>query len=488
MIKDTLPVDARNPVNDPADTEAQLAQARRLFEANDPARAEALLAAMHARVPARDDVAWMLAEVRRSQGRLSGASQALYECCDACGFEPALSLRCAEFARQCDRHEVAARITDAALLRGTAPPELLMLAGHLARESGDFTKARARYHAAMDADIDLTRHHVLAALANTRRYDDAADSDIARLEAHFRNVALPISSRASAGFGLAKIRDDLGDYEAGAGVLREANAMAKPGHPWDRRAWDGFVESRVRDAIVPGSGIVDPGYVPVFIVGVPRSGTTLTASLLARATGARDRGELRALRYIGAQLVGGGHLGSTFALTEAATLYRALSVQDDAPARWYVDQDPLNFRWLHVVAAMFPQARVIHLRRDPRDTALSLWGQEFAHPDLGFAYDFHDMAAFMHGHEALMQHWRAALSLEIFELDYDTLVSEPVATVARLADFIGARDVSPAEPDRVAPVQSASVWQARQPVYATSVGRWRNYAAYVPELARFALP
>jgi hypothetical protein len=134
---------------------------------------------------------------------------------------------------------------------------------------------------------------------------------------------------------------------------------------------------------------------------------------------------------------------------------------------------------------MFPQARVIHLRRGRADTALSLWTQDFAHADLGFAYDFGDMRACMAGHHALLQHWQRTLPLPILELDYETLVDEPAATLARLGGFIGAQPGTHAAAE-AAPVLSASVWQARQPVYRTSVGRWRAYAPFVPELARFA--
>lgn len=224
----------------------------------------------------------------------------------------------------------------------------------------------------------------------------------------------------------------------------------------------------------------------MFIVGLPRTGTTLTASLLARSTGARDRGELRTLRFIGENLASHGLLHNVDSLGEAAHLYRALARQDDAAATCYLDQDPLNFRWLHVAAAMFPQARVIHLRRDRRDTALSQWSQEFAHPDMAFTYDFQAMADYHAGHDALMRHWKQHLPLPVFELDYETLVSEPGQTLATLRAFIDVPAGDPGTTGENAPVQSASVWQARQPVYSTSVGRWRHYAPHVPELEQFA--
>lgn len=464
---------------------AQLAVARELWRQSRTAEAEQVLRELVELDPRNEDAGMLLAEVLRSQGRLGAASESLRELCRANGFEPRLCLRAAAFVQQCDRHAIAGQICQGTLARGAVPPELLVLAGHLARESGDFEAARARYAAALDAGIDLDRHHVLGALANTRRYVDADDADLARFAGHFADTRYSPRSRASAAFALAKAQNDLADYGLASATLRQANAMVHTTSPWSATAWRGFVAERRYETPVSINRMADRDVIPVFIVGLPRSGTTLTASLLARASGARDRGELRALRYVAEQLIAGGHLGSPAALAEAASVYRMLAVQDDVPASWYIDQDPLNFRWLHIAAAMFPQARVIHLRRDRRDTALSLWNQDFAHPDMAFAYDFQDMAAYMDGHDALMRHWKESLRLQICELDYEALVTDTEATLAGLCDFIGAPADGRSPSDESAPVQSASVWQARQPVYSTSVGRWRHYAPYVPELAQF---
>ena len=478
--------DAGMQTSDLTVTDARLVEAHACFQRNDPARAEALLRSVLLHAPAWEDAAMLLAEVLRSQGRLGAASEVLREWCGANGFELTPSLRAARFAQQCDRHSIAREICECALARHAMPSaELLALAGHVAREAGDFLVARERDLAALETGIDLERNHVLSALVNTRRYTDAADPDIARCEMHFRNTAYSARSRASAGFGLAKIRNDLGDHPSTAQALRDANAMVRGVQPWNSVGWRQFVDARTHERVAPVNSGAGGNFVPIFIAGVPRSGTTLTATLLARATAVRDRGELRALRFIAERLRSGGHLGDAAVIGEAAGVYRMMARQDDAPARVYLDQDPLNFRWLDIAAAMFPQAKVIHLRRDRRDTALSLWSQDFAHPDMAFAYDFGDMAAFMEGHDALMQHWRESLRIPIHELDYEALVTDTEATLADLRNFIGAPAREQGHSDESAPVQSASVWQARQPVYKTSVGRWRHYAPYVPELAKF---
>ncbi|HJU38605.1 MAG TPA: sulfotransferase, partial [Tahibacter sp.] len=217
-----------------------------------------------------------------------------------------------------------------------------------------------------------------------------------------------------------------------------------------------------------------------FIVGMPRSGTTLVASLLGRNKDVRNRNELNWIAALAANL---GATPSAAALASAAALYRAQLVQDDEPARCYVDKNPLNLRHLGLVAAMLPDARIVHVRRDARDTALSLWSQHFAHDDMRWAYDVADIAAYRRGCDALMDHWRATLALPVFDLDYEALVADSGATVARLAAFLGVGSEQRDAPDGEA-IATASVWQARQAVYASSVGRWREYDAHLPELAR----
>jgi tetratricopeptide (TPR) repeat protein len=470
------------PISSSDDIDSQFAAAQALWERDELARSEAILRELAARDPAREDVSTLLAKLLQSQGRLDAASAAMFDLCRARAFEPELSLRAAQFIQQSHRQPLAAQVCDLAIARGHATPALLAVAGNIARELGDFATARARYLDALEAGVDLDTWFVLGALAHTMRYADAPHADFPRFETHFRDEAFSARARAATGFGLAKAFDDIGDYESAARTLRAANGLVRSVLTWQASAWDAFVDARLGERVARVPAAPRGDFIPVFVVGLPRTGTTLAATRLAEHAGARDRGELRMLRFIAEQLMGGGHLGDAGAIAEAAELYRAHARQDDAPATWYIDQDPMNFRYLHIIEAMFPNARVIFCRRGRRDTALSLWSQDFAHRDSAFAYDFEGIARFAAGHDRLMRHWQRTLSLPIHALDYETLVADPTRTLDTLRDFIGAPVIGGAAPAPTTPIHSASVWQARQPIYAASVDRWRRYAPFVPEL------
>ncbi|MEO7432081.1 MAG: sulfotransferase [Dokdonella sp.] len=467
----------------PYDTDATLAVARQLWDQGDIERSEPMLRDLVAREPAREDIGLLLATLHQSQGRLGAASQTMYDLCEANAFAPALGLRAAQFIQNCSRQPLAAQLCDAVLSSGPRTAELCVVAGNIAREEGYFDKARALYTEALEAGVDLNRWFVLGALAHTMRYTDAGHPDVARMSAHFNDGSYAPRSRAATGFGLAKALDDIGDYDAAAQTLRTANALVRSVLTWSASAWDAAIESRLSESILRLPRAAQPNFIPVFIVGLPRSGTTLLATHLARQTGARDRGELRMLRFIADRLASGGHLGDPEAILEAAEWYRMHAVQDDAPAVAYIDQDPLNFRNLRYIEALWPHARIVHCRRNRRDTALSLWSQDFANAESAFAYDFADIARYSDGHDRLMRQWKNRLSVPTHTIDYERFVADPFECLRTLAAALDLPQPAVAPGDsRDAPIGSASVWQARQPIHASSVERWRNYAPFVKEL------
>ncbi len=188
-----------------------------------------------------------------------------------------------------------------------------------------------------------------------------------------------------------------------AGYFREGNRVVAGTVDWSRKNFRRMVAARLdakptADRVAPSAD-----FVPVFIVGMPRSGTTLVAELLSRHADVRYRGELMWMPFL-AQQLGQVARPSAKMLEDAAATYRTQVRQDDVPARFYIDKQPLNFLHVDLIAALFPNARIIHCERNERDTALSIWMQYFAGPEQNFAYDFADIAAVMQGCDKLMAH------------------------------------------------------------------------------------
>jgi len=432
---------------------------------------------------AQAEAALSLAFLLREQGRLGAAAELMRRHWDAQPATPELALRCIAFTRECQREEVAAEIAAAALAQWPDEARLLAQAGELALERGDFDTARAQLAAA--ASRDPARGATWLRLAHSHRYgrdepDDAAD--LAALRAARANQRGE-DAQTCLCFALGKVLDDRGERAEAVALWREGNTRARGQQTWSRSGWERFVAQQVA---APPPAAIDAAadWRPLFVVGLPRTGTTLVASLLARDAAVRSRGELNWLAALAARL--GPHPGRA-ALGAAAALFAAQLRQDDAPARIYLDKNPLNFRHLGLALALFPQARVVHCVRDLRDSGLSIWSQHFAHPDLAWSYEFGDIAAYAAGERALMAHWRARFPAAIHALRYEDLVQDSDATLASLREFL---ELPPPAGDAAASagaIRTASVWQARQAVHARSVGRWRDYAALLPQLAALSV-
>jgi Tfp pilus assembly protein PilF len=302
------------------------------------------------------------------------------------------------------------------------------------------------------------------------------------------------AGRALIGYGLARHLDRHGVHREAAAAGRAANgARRREAGPFDRAALD----ARVAEII----GICDASFFaqrrgfglgtdqPVFIVGLPRSGTTLTEQIVASHPLLHGAGELPDLPRLAAGLFPDAPWRAAAALAPDSS--RALGrrylerLRDGAPTGRLriTDKSPFNFFQLGFAALLFPQARVIHCRRGARDNALSIWLENF-NPDQHYATDFADLAHLRRAYERLMAHWRAVLPLRVLDVDYEDLVADVEAGARRIIDFLDTpwdrRCLEFHRSERA--VQTPSRWQVRQKIYSSSVDRWRHYAPHLPEL------
>ena len=421
-------------------------------------------------------IAW--AQQRRNCGEYDAACQRVRAALGASASADEC-YRVALFIKQTRREHWAYEVCEQALARGLRTPQLLALSGSLAQSMGFFQQARTHLLAAWHEGIDLNEWQVLPALAHTLRYTDACHPDRALLESALATSALLPTTRAALHFALGKLHDDCGEPAQAVAHWRGAHAATSAVTLWDATRW----QQRVHRAqwVGPISRCVSAPYTPVLIVGMPRSGTTVLAEQMARSATLTNRGEMPFLLHVHEQLA-----GQTLQSQECATgraLWLAHLRQDDMPAKsHYIDKNPLNLLALETAFALCAETRVIWCHRDRADNALSLWSQSFAHADYAFSHRFEDIARVQDDCTQLRKHARARWPDRVLDLDYGQLVQEPELTLRAVFAFIGVDPPAAATSSLSSAIGSASLWQARQPVHTQSLGRARDYRAWIPEL------
>jgi tetratricopeptide (TPR) repeat protein len=298
-----------------------------------------------------------------------------------------------------------------------------------------------------------------------------------------------LEHRIMARYDLAKFWSGQGDHPAAFAQWRAGHALLQLIQPFSRDDHLAFIEASI--AAFPAArfshgaraGNADPA--PVFIVGMPRSGTTLCEQILAAHAQVHGAGERTALGGAFAQLGGGGTAAAVrriasldgAALNAAARHYLAELHALAPEARRVIDKMPGNYLYLGLVGLMLPGARIIHCVRDPRDIGLSIFTFRF-HGQHGYAHDLADLGWTIAQQERLMAHWRAVLPNPVLTVKLADWVSDFDATLARvLAHVELAHDPRCARfYEAESRVRTVSRAQVRQPVNARGLGRWRRYA------------
>jgi len=229
----------------------------------------------------------------------------------------------------------------------------------------------------------------------------------------------------------------------------------------------------------------------VFVVGMPRSGTTLVEQILASHPAAFGAGELPFWNGAAAMRIESRSAArAQDSLVRAAEKYLASLRELSPDASRVIDKMPANFLHLGAIHAALPDARIIHTRRNPIDTCVSIYFQNFGAEHF-YASDLDDLAAYYSGYLRLMDHWRRTLPASaLLEVPYEQLVEEPETWSRRMLEFVGlpwdSRCLDFHATERT--LSTFSKWQARQKINKLSVGRWRRYEPYLRPLLRLVEP
>ena len=474
---------ARALVTHPESNALRFALAGLQRQAGDWAAADAELQALLEREPSHVAAALQLARSLRERGRLLAAGELLRRSFALAPDEVERRLDAIELLDDGGRQQDAMVLCEQAFAVGLSDDRLHVHAAALAAQLGRFEVARSHYEPVFERSPQAADWHVPLGLSSLQRYDSACHPDFARLLRRLEQGELAPYAQSSLLFALGKAFDDIGETSRAAGFLSEANAIMHRLVRWQRKAWRRGVEMRLSRGPLPDPRMATPEWTPVFIVGMPRAGSTLLAERLARHPQVRHRGELPCLPTLASRIGAAGNSAATItAMRGAAQSYTEQLLQDDGAAGWYIDKQPHNFLHVDLILALFPNARVIHCRREAHDNALSLWLQSFHPGAQDFAYDLGDIATVMRGARRLMAHWQARYPHAVRTVDYEALVADPDACLGPLARWLGLPDTAGNSGAGTAALSTASLWQARQPVYRSSVERWRRYVPYLPGL------
>ena len=355
---------------------------------------------------------------------------------------------------------------------------------------GRFEEGAEHLKKAVELDPGNGHAHYLLA------YSEQADA--ALLPAIEKQISRATGSpqlRAHLHFAAARLHERAQSFDQAFSHYARGNSDRNKGSTFDRERLESLpdrIEAVFTDdflARLSGSG--DPTEAPVFVVGVPRSGTTLIEQIIASHPQAFGAGELANLNDV----TKGQDNDSSNDIAERIPKFTATDIADVArrylaalpdAARTqhrFVDKTPGNALWLGLIALMFPNATLIHCDRDPMDTCWSCYTQNFF-GDVPYANDLEDLAAYYHVHRRVMDYWRKVLPAKIVDIRYEELVNKPEPGIRRIIEACGLDwdDRCLAFNENKRGVNTTSLWQVRKPVFSTSVGRWKPYEAHIGAL------
>ena len=352
---------------------------------------------------------------------------------------------------------------------------------------GHLETAREAFRAAVE--LDPSEGEAWLNLASALGSDMPLE-DIAQMSELVANTRLSLEQRIAIRFALGEVADKRGEYDDAFAHFREANndrqtAMMKLDKVYDPAAMDELAERIItlfQNTDAPADN-ANTSEQPVFVLGMPRAGTSLVAQIIASHPNAESRGEAASISSIVPDFPedtrdrGVGSAGDRILALLASSALRV------------VDKTPFHFMHIGYILQNLPNAHIILCRRDNEDVALSCYFQNFLgeHP---WANDLSNIRRFMAFHDRLVDHWRSLYADSILELHYETLIADAETECRRLINHIGLPwdDRCLSFHKARGPVLTASNWQVRQPLYDHSVGRARHYDAYLepirPQLDR----
>ena len=386
-----------------------------------------------------------------------------------------------------ERPEEATAVLRRILARNPANFDARKTLGDALTVGGQFEEAGQEYQRAIDSGRQpIGAYH---SLVMSRKLTEADRPLIEGMRRVLRRGGMHDSLLMILHFSLGKACDDLQEFEAAMEHFNAANRLRHRTSRLDRAGlkeqFDSLIKRFTPAWFTRHAALGSGDETPLLVLGMPRSGTTLTEQIISSHPAVVGGGELPYWLETGPPWNVGGVRGLTAENTRRVAEDYLTVLRDLGPdAARVTDKMPANFMWIGLIHLIFPKARIIHCRRHPIDTCLSIYSTYFT-ARMDFSSDRGDLVFFYRQYERLMEHWRSVLPPEIYyETQYEELVATPGDRSRELIAFCGLdwndACLAPEQNDRE--VRTASVWQVRQQIYKTPVARWRRYEPWLGEL------
>lgn len=356
------------------------------------------------------------------------------------------------------------------------------------QEQGRFSEAERSLMEAIH--LEPNQGNAYYGLAQGRKFTAADMALVDQMVAVLANDKLNKEDLQHLCYALGKIHDDLGLYEKAIGYYDKANSLAlaklrSARGDFNKEKYRGQIDRTIElfseDFFRRYGALGSNSSMPIFVLGMMRSGTTLVEQILSTHPDVGGGGELMFWMQNARKTLDAHDVPHIERLSQLTAGYLEI-LRAVAPDKAKVtDKMPANYLLLGAIHLAFPQARVIHCRRNPLDTCLSIYMQSYSvSPD--FAHDRGNIVFVYQQYRRLMAHWRRTLPQDVLlEIDYEELVLNREEVTRRMIAFCGLdwTDDCLDHQKGTSPIRTSSIWQARQPIYNSSVERWRNYEQWL---------
>ena len=355
--------------------------------------------------------------------------------------------------------------------------------GYTLQALGRLDEAEAGYRQAIALKPDFAEAH--HNLSSVKKFS-SQDEQFFRMQALYNDPAISEVNRCHVCFALAKASEDLGDCSTALQFYAEGNALRKEylgyDKTQDKQLFEKFkaTHSRMTSRLLELE-IVAPEYTPIFIVGMPRSGTTLVEQIISSHRLVTGAGELSFVAQYGGPLAVGKTPVDEKVLTTFREHYLNALRQRSEGNVIVTDKMPQNFHFLGLITAAFPEAKIIHVKRDPAAVCWANYTQYFTGDSLGYCHSLDDILHYYKLYQDLMEYWHQALPSRIYDLDYEALTEHQEEETHKLIDHLGLGwdDACLSPHDNTRGVTTASNLQVRQQVYQGSSEKWKRYRPFL---------